>query len=125
MGTNVSSAVSSMSFYGTGYRPGASLRAWRDALPNSQIFGADIDGSILFNNEERIRTARADQLDPGSLLAVYELYGVTHCRKHPQRSGAICRVRWSGDVSGARPRHVRIGTESLRASSNDKRKEGR
>ena len=75
MGTNVSSAVSSMSFYGAGYRPGASLRAWRDALPNSQIFGADIDESILFNNEERIRTARADQLDPGSLRAVYELYG--------------------------------------------------
>ena len=75
MGTNVSSAVSSMSFYGAGYRPGASLRAWRDALPNSHIFGADIDESILFNNEERIRTARADQLDPGSLLAVYELYG--------------------------------------------------
>tara|TARA_B110001469_G_scaffold124913_1_gene139409 strand:+ start:857 stop:1333 length:477 start_codon:yes stop_codon:yes gene_type:complete len=66
-----------MSFYGAGYRPGASLRAWRDALPNSQIFGADIDESILFNNEERIHTARADQLDPGSLLAVYELYGAS------------------------------------------------
>ena len=34
-------------------------------------------------------------------------------RKHPsERSGAICRVRWSGEVSGARPRHVRIGTVS-------------
>ena len=31
-------------------------------------------------------------------------------RKHPHRSGAICRVRWSGDVYGARPQHVRIGT---------------
>ena len=29
-------------------------------------------------------------------------------RKRPHRSGALCRVRWSGDVSGARPRHVRV-----------------
>jgi len=29
-------------------------------------------------------------------------------RKRPHRSGAICRVRWSGAASGARPRHVRV-----------------
>jgi hypothetical protein len=28
-------------------------------------------------------------------------------RKRPHRSGAMCRVRWSGAASGARPRHVR------------------
>jgi hypothetical protein len=33
-----------------------------------------------------------------------------YSRKRPHRSGAFCRVRWSGDVSGggARPRHVRV-----------------
>jgi hypothetical protein len=29
-------------------------------------------------------------------------------RKRPHISGAICRVRWSGDASGAWPRHVRV-----------------
>ena len=33
---------------------------------------------------------------------------VAERRKRPHRSGAIFRVRWSGDVSGARPRHVRL-----------------
>ena len=34
---------------------------------------------------------------------------MTYYRKRPHRSGAIFRVRWSGDVSGARPRHVLYG----------------
>jgi hypothetical protein len=29
-------------------------------------------------------------------------------RKRPHRSGAICRMWWSGAASGARPRHVRV-----------------
>ena len=33
---------------------------------------------------------------------------VAERRKRPHRSGAIFRVRWSDDVSGARPRHVRL-----------------
>lgn len=62
LGTNNSNLVSSM---GANGMPGASVRAFRDALPNSLIYGADIDGSILFE-EERIRTAWVDQMDSAS-----------------------------------------------------------
>jgi len=40
--------------------PGASLRAFKDFLPNAKIFGADIDEKILFN-EDRIQTYQVDQ----------------------------------------------------------------
>jgi len=42
--------------------PGASLRAFRDFLPNSKIFGADIDINILFS-ETNIETFFIDQLN--------------------------------------------------------------
>jgi hypothetical protein len=42
-------------------RPGASLRAFRDFLPNSEIFGADVDRRILFE-EDRIKTFFVDQM---------------------------------------------------------------
>jgi hypothetical protein len=45
------------------YKPGSSLRAFRDYLPNANIFGADIDKEILFE-EERIKTFYVDQLNP-------------------------------------------------------------
>ena len=47
------------------YRPGASLRAWRDFLPSAEIYGADIDRDILFQ-EERISTHYVDQTDATS-----------------------------------------------------------
>src|SRR5262249_35300312 len=50
IGTNDPSVVSNMGKYG---KPGASLRAFKDYLPNAKIFGADIDRNILFQ-EERI-----------------------------------------------------------------------
>ena len=43
-------------------RPGASLRAFRDYLPNAQIYGADVDRGILFD-DERISTFFVDQTD--------------------------------------------------------------
>lgn len=49
------------------YIPGASLRAFRDALPRSDIYGADIDEEILFT-EQRIKTAWVDQFDPNSYI---------------------------------------------------------
>ena len=52
-----------VSHMGEAGRPGASLRAFRDALPEATIRGADIDPDILFT-EERIRTHRVDQRDP-------------------------------------------------------------
>ena len=47
-------------------RPGASLRAWHDFLPEAKIIGADIDPEILFS-EGRIRCQHVDQLDLDSL----------------------------------------------------------
>jgi hypothetical protein len=57
LGTNNPDVVSTM---GASGRPGASLRAFRDFLPNAKLFGADIDRRILFK-EERILTYHVDQ----------------------------------------------------------------
>jgi hypothetical protein len=59
LGTNNPSLVSSM---GSNGRPGASLYAFRDYLPYSNIYGADIDKNILFNSN-RIKTYYVDQLN--------------------------------------------------------------
>jgi SAM-dependent methyltransferase len=45
---------------GASGKPGDSLRAFRDFCPNAQIFGADIDRRVLFE-EDRIRTYYVDQ----------------------------------------------------------------
>ena len=57
IGTNNPLIPSTMGVNGV---PGASLRSFRDFLPNMQILGADIDKEILFN-EERIETFYLDQ----------------------------------------------------------------
>jgi hypothetical protein len=63
LGTNNVDVVSNM---GPGGRPGSSLRAFRDHLPNAQVYGADIDRRILFT-EERITTFFVDQTDPNGI----------------------------------------------------------
>lgn len=63
LGTNNEDVVSNM---GQDGRPGASLRAFRDFLPNARIFGADIDERILFR-EDRIETFHVDQTDLHSI----------------------------------------------------------
>jgi hypothetical protein len=63
LGTNNVDVVSHM---GRGGKPGASLRAFRDYLPKAQLFGADIDRRVLFN-EDRISTFFADQTDSTTL----------------------------------------------------------
>lgn len=60
MGTNNTNIVSNM---GNAGMPGASLRAFRDCLPNAMIYGADIDKGILFE-EDRIKTYFVDQTNP-------------------------------------------------------------
>jgi len=50
--------------------PGASLRAWRDYFPNAEIYGADIDREILFE-EERIRTFYVDQLSESAISEMW------------------------------------------------------
>jgi hypothetical protein len=59
LGTNNPSLVSTM---GSGGKPGASVRAFKELLPNAEIFGADVDRAILFQ-EERLKTFYIDQLN--------------------------------------------------------------
>jgi hypothetical protein len=59
LGTNMVDVVSNMGIAG---HPGASLRAFRDFLPNASIYGADVDRRVLFE-EERIKTFHVDQTD--------------------------------------------------------------
>ena len=46
--------------------PGAFLRMWKDYFINAEIFGADIDTNVLFQ-EERIKTFEVDQLNSDSI----------------------------------------------------------
>jgi hypothetical protein len=64
LGTNNEDVVSNMTRNGT---PGASLRAFRDFLPDAHIYGADIDRAILFQ-EERVSTFFVDQTDLDSFV---------------------------------------------------------
>jgi hypothetical protein len=56
--------------------PGASLRLWKDYFPLANIHGADIDTSVLFN-EERIYTHYVDQLTPSSFTDLWNNYTET------------------------------------------------
>jgi SAM-dependent methyltransferase len=68
LGTNNKKVVSNMGMAG---KPGASLRAFRDFLPGAQIYGADIDQAVLFE-EDRIATFFVDQTDLASFKALGE-----------------------------------------------------
>lgn len=71
LGTNNPTLVSSM---GMGARPGASLYAFREYLPNANIYGCDIDKDILFQ-DERIKTCYVDQMNPDSFDDISEQFG--------------------------------------------------
>jgi cephalosporin hydroxylase len=71
LGTDNPHVVSNM---GKGGKPGGSLRAFRDFLPEAQVYGADIDRQILFE-EDRITTFFVDQTDPASFTALASLIG--------------------------------------------------
>jgi hypothetical protein len=58
-----------MAFLGWHYKPGASLRMWRDFFPNAMIYGADILPEVLFK-EDRIETFLCDERDPKSVASV-------------------------------------------------------
>ena len=60
LGTNNTSIPSNMTSSG---KPGASLRAFRDYYEKANVFGADIDSDILFE-ESRIKTFFVDQTKP-------------------------------------------------------------
>ncbi len=71
IGTNNPNIESSM---GEKYKPGSSLRTWRDYFVNANIFGADIDKNILFE-EDRIKTFFVDQTNKDSIKAMWEKIG--------------------------------------------------
>ena len=56
------------------YQPGASLRSWREYFPNAQIFGADVDRSILFNSD-RINCCWVDQKSPEAIQNLFSQIG--------------------------------------------------
>ena len=60
LGTKNSNVVSNM---GKNGKPGASLKAFKEFLPNASIIGADVDSKILLE-EERIKTFFVDQTNP-------------------------------------------------------------
>jgi len=62
IGTMIPGVHSSMvGFSLPGYKPGGSLRAWRDYFINGQIVGADVQPDTQFT-EERIKTYICDSL---------------------------------------------------------------
>jgi hypothetical protein len=64
IGTMLPGAHSSMVGYaGPGYRPGGSLRAWRDYFPHAVICGLDVQPDTQFDDEERIVTRLCDSTD--------------------------------------------------------------
>jgi hypothetical protein len=67
LGTNNLNFPSNMGVDG---KPGASLRGWKQFFPNAKIFGADIDGGILFE-EERIKTYQCDQNSTDSVTKLW------------------------------------------------------
>jgi len=52
-------------------RPGASLYGWKEFFPNANIFGADIDRSILFK-DERINTFYCDLRNPEVITSMWK-----------------------------------------------------
>lgn len=73
IGTNNPNLVSTMGNSGK-YKSGGSLRAFSEYLENSEVFGADIDKNILFN-ENRIKTYYIDQLDISTYTNFNNFFG--------------------------------------------------
>ena len=61
--------------FNNGYKPGASLRVWRDYFPYAEIWGGDIDRDALFQ-EGRIHTAWLDQTSPDAVKNFFINTGV-------------------------------------------------
>jgi len=72
IGTNKDGFAANMGLSG---RPGASLRVWRDYFPNADVYGADIDPSVLFE-ELRIKTFQVDQTSQKSVIAMWNEIGI-------------------------------------------------
>lgn len=69
LGTNDPHIPSNMGVRGT---PGASLRGWKEYFPMAQVYGADIDNKILFQ-EDRIQTFYCDQTQSEEIKNMWEV----------------------------------------------------
>jgi hypothetical protein len=68
IGTMIPGAHSSMVGYAhPGYKPGGSLRAWRDYFFNADIYGVDVQPDTQFSDEPRISTNICNSLNKGSV----------------------------------------------------------
>ena len=72
LGTNNPKLISSMGATG---RPGASLYAFREYLPNASLYGGDIDQNILFEDNS-ITTRYVDQMKQSTFAIFDGLYDV-------------------------------------------------
>jgi len=68
LGTNNPNIESTMGVDG---KPGASIRGWRDYFNNSNIYGADIDKDILFE-DNRIKTFYVDQTKSETIKELFD-----------------------------------------------------
>src|SRR5579863_5736399 len=72
IGTMIPGVHSSMVGYSLpGYKPGGSLRAWRDYFPNSNILGADVQSDTQFT-EDRISTILCDSTSPEKTEEIFK-----------------------------------------------------
>jgi hypothetical protein len=72
IGTMISTAPSSMvDWAGKNYRPGASLRVWRDYLRNAEIHGVDPAADTTVLGEPRITTHLFDSRDEAAARAFF------------------------------------------------------
>ncbi len=70
LGTTNVNVASNMGVNGTS---GASLKAWKEYFNIANIYGADIDKDILFE-EERIKTFYCDQTSPESIKELWDKF---------------------------------------------------
>lgn len=73
IGTMIPGVQSSMVGYSLeGYKPGGSLRAWRDYFINGRIIGADIQEDTQFSDEKRIETYLCNSTKHEDVLKLME-----------------------------------------------------
>jgi len=79
------------------YKPGGSLRMWRDYFPNAQIYGADIAPECIFE-EERIKTYLCDERKKEDILQLIEQTGtdidlvIDDAVHHMKEQEFLCRT---------------------------------
>ena len=72
IGTLIADAPSSMAGYSAeSYRPGGSLRGWRNYFPNARITGVDIQPDTQFS-DERIATMICNSADPAAVARCFD-----------------------------------------------------